>query len=208
MAEEIIELPPAEIPRQITARHVIHSLGEHLAAFLAANNMQGWKQPDTYVLRQDRLADQLLLLSQATGLYIGQYKQLNKQLVKVTRASGAGIKHTVIMDMMARALGYSSYLIAYRCRTVDDFIENVWPSGAAMSLVSLDEAVEGANNRRSAVINRLLDRYRMNKERDKLTNCGGKPHKDGRDPEAIKVMRGERRKRHRLHTFDPISLRD
>ncbi|EPZ4269914.1 hypothetical protein ACXNAO_006897, partial [Pseudomonas aeruginosa] len=64
---EIQELPPEELPKQITARHVTRSLGQHLEAFLAANNLQGWKAEEEYVLRDDRLADQLLLLTQVTG---------------------------------------------------------------------------------------------------------------------------------------------
>ncbi|AJA16804.1 hypothetical protein OFL75_34925 [Pseudomonas aeruginosa] len=203
---EIQELPPEEIPKQITARHVTRSLGQHLEAFLAANNLQGWKAEEEYVLRDDRLADQLLLLTQVTGLYLGQFKRYSTRLLKLARRNGAEIRLTEVQGMVARALGYNSYHVAYKCRSVDDFIDNLWPQGAAMSLVSLDGAVAGMRQQ-SAVIQRLIDRYRFNKERDRMVNAGAKPGGQA-DPKMAKKMQGERRRRHSLHRSDGIKLRD
>lgn len=184
---EIQELPPEEIPKQITARHVTRSLGQHLEAFLASNNLQGWKAEEEYVLRDDRLADQLLLLTQVTGLYLGQFKRYSTRLLKLARRNGAEIRLTEVQGMVARALGYNSYHVAYKCRSVDDFIDNLWPQGAAMSLVSLDGAVAGMRQQ-SAVIQRLIDRYRFNKERDRMVNAGAKPGGQA-DPKMAKRCR-------------------
>ena len=67
---EYIEIPPQEPAKQITARHVAHHLGEHLAGFLAANNLSSWAAEDDHVLREDRLSDQILMVSQCTGLSV------------------------------------------------------------------------------------------------------------------------------------------
>lgn len=73
-------------------------------------------------------------------------------------------------EMLAHALGYSSWNFAYKCRTIDDFIENTWPLGGAISLVSFDEqAIEKIN--KTTVSARMAQRYRLNKIRDKLDRC-------------------------------------
>lgn len=185
---EVTELPPAELPKHVTARHVINGLGEHYAAFLAANNLTGWQVAEDYVLRDDRLADQLLLISQSTGLYVLRLKRIAKYLTKVARANGAEIKLTNVQEMLARALGYSGYHIAVHCRTVDDFIENIWPAGAAMSLTTLNEEARTSVN--SELMDRLSERIEFNRKRDLLQS-------QIEDPISAKKLKIEHKKRDR-----------
>lgn len=166
---DITILPPEDAPPQLTARYVIGSLGEHWAAFLAANNISGWVQDDEYVLRDDRIADLLLTISATTGLYMGQFKRMASRLSTLSKDSGNQIPLTAINEIVAKALGYYSYNFAYKCRTTDDFIENVWPTGEALSLTELD-AEAAAVGRHLQTRSRLLDRLKMNIARDRLAN--------------------------------------
>lgn len=188
---EYIEVPPQEPAKQMTARYVAHHLGEHLAGFLAANNLSSWAPEDDHVLREDRLSDQILLVSQCTGLSVDRFRRLAKKLKKLGRENGGELTLTAAKHMLAHALGYSSCQLAMQCRTVDEFIENIWPKGAAMSLVSLDKAVDGADV--SPDLLRLLnDRIQFNQKRDQtLTETTAAAPKIG------KKMRLERRERQR-----------
>lgn len=184
---DIVVIPADELPRHLTARHVVQGLGEHLDAFLAANNMSGWKAEDEYILRDDRVADQLLLVSQATGLYVTRLKRIAKSLTRIGRANGADLKISNVQEMLARALGYNGYHIAYHCRTVDDFIENIWPMGAAMSLDTLNrngECLDANPNLRD----RLLERMQFNRQRDHLLRSND-------DPVVGKALKRERKVR-------------
>ncbi|EPG8944069.1 hypothetical protein L4Z64_001476 [Pseudomonas aeruginosa] len=186
---EIIEVPPQELPKQITAKHVAHSLGEHLEAFLAANNMTGWQHEEDYVLRDDRLGDQLLLISQSTGLSVALIKRMAKRLKKLGQANGAELKLSAVQEMLAHALGYRNFKLALVCRTVDDFIENIWPMGAAMSLESLNK--EGEDIQMNPALRQLLkERIRFNRQRDSALN-----DVIAEDPKRGRQMKKERLKR-------------
>ena len=188
---EYVEVPPQESAKQITARHVAHHLGEHLAGFLAANNLSNWAPEDDHVLREDRLSDQILLVSQCTGLSVDRFRRLAKKLKKLGHENGGELTLTAAKHMLAHALGYSSYQLAMQCRTVDEFIENIWPKGAAMSLVSLEKAVDGAHVCHDLLI-LLKDRIQFNQKRDQaLTETTAAAPKIG------KKMRQERRERQR-----------
>ena len=56
----IVLYAPQEIPKTITARVAISRLGEHLQAFLNANNISKWTTDEDYVLKDDKLADVLV----------------------------------------------------------------------------------------------------------------------------------------------------
>ena len=162
----IIELPPQDVPQQLTARAAVVHLGEHFESFLAANNLRGWYPDANYVFRDDRLADRFVLIALSPGLFLYRCKITNKKLRKIASASGSTINCAAMYEMLAHALGYSSWYFAYKCRTVDDFIENTWPLGGAISLASFDEqAIEKIN--RTSVDARMAERYRFNKIRDK-----------------------------------------
>lgn len=166
---EIIVLPPAAAPTQLTARYVSQSLGEHWTAFLAANNMAGWVRDDDYILRDDRIGDLLLTISATTGLYLGQFKHMASAISALSKESGSKIQLSAVNEIVAKALGYYSYNFAYKCRTTDDFIENVWPTGAALSLTELD--IEAGDVRQHLYTkNRLMDRLKMNISRDRRAN--------------------------------------
>lgn len=188
---EPVEILPQEPPKQITARHVAHHLGEHLTGFLAANNMSGWVAKEDYVLRDDRLSDQILLVSQSTGLSVDRFRRIAKKLKKLGQAHGADLTLTGAKYMLAHALGYSSPQMAMQCRTVDEFIENIWPKGAAMSLVSLSDAVDGPHVN-PELLALLKDRIQFNQKRDATVAIT-----TSADPKAGKKMRLERRERQR-----------
>ena len=174
---EIIVLPPAAAPTQLTARYVSQSLGEHWTAFLAANNLAGWVQDDDYILRNDRIGDLLLKISATTGLYLGQYKLMAGTLTALTKDSGSKIQISAVNDIIAKALGYSCYYFALKCRTTDDFIENVWPSGAALSLTELD--ANAGQNRQTTL--RLMERYKVNFAGDRLANLDSSRKRGSRE---------------------------
>lgn len=93
--------------------------------------------------------------------------------------------------MLAHALGYSSYQLAMQCRTVDEFIKNIWPKGAAMSLVSLDKAVDGLHVNPN-LLTLLKERIQFNQKRDQaLTETMAAAPKVGKE------MKQERRERQR-----------
>lgn len=162
----IIDLPPQGVPKQLTARAAVVHLGEHFESFLAANNLHGWYPDAKYVFRDDRLADRFVLIALSPGLFLNRCRITNKRLRKIASASGSKIKCGAMYEMLAHALGYSSWYFAYKCRTVDDFIENTWPLGGTISLLSFDEqAIEKIN--RTSVGARMVERYRFNKIRDK-----------------------------------------
>lgn len=191
---EITMLPQDEVPKQITARGVIDTLGEHWVAFLAANNMSGWAADDAYVLRDDRFADVLLAISATPGLFVGQVKRQASKLKKLSESAGTKVPITRVNEMIAKALGYSTYQFAYKCRTVDDFIQNVWPVGSAMSLTELD-AQSNSQLRYSGVFNDLLDRCRFNLERDRIAKEPG-----------LERLRREKRRREKMTRHQPLSL--
>lgn len=162
----IIELPPQDVPHQLTARAAVEHLGEHFESFLAANNLHGWYPDADYVFRNDRLADRFVLIALSPGLLLYRCRITNKKLRKIANASGATIRCGAMYEMLAHALGYSHWYYAYKCRTVDDFIENTWPLGGAISMASFDEqAIEKIN--KTSVNARMAERYRFNKIRDK-----------------------------------------
>lgn len=188
---ECILVPPQEPAKQMTARYVAHHLGEHLAGFLAANNLSSWAPDEDYVLREDRLSDQILMVSQCTGLSVDGLRRLAKKLKKLVQENGGELTLTAAKQMLAHALGYSSLQLAMQCRTVDEFIENIWPQGAAMSLVSLDKAVDGAQIS-PGLLALLKDRIQFNQKRDQAL-----AETTAAAPKIGKKMRLERRERQR-----------
>ncbi|KZN20528.1 MULTISPECIES: hypothetical protein [Pseudomonas] len=207
---EITQLPPQEPPKQITARFVINTLGEHWVAFLAANNMSGWTAEEEYVLRDDRFADVLLMIASSTGMYLGQLKRSGKQLRNLAAATENHVGLSKIYDMISKALGYSGYAIAYKCRTVDDFIENVWPLGAAMSLVTLDSEVRTGMSD-SQVIKMLRDRHTFNQQRDGQASAmlaDAKTKAQRREPANLNELKQEKKRKLRRNMFGPISSRE
>jgi hypothetical protein len=174
---EIIELQPQEAPKTLTARHAIETLGEHYTAFLAANNLSGWKPAEDYVLRDDRLADVLVEISLSTGMYLGHFKRVASRLRILTVQADSKIKQRAVLEMIAKALGYPSYLLAKRCRSPEDFIENLWPVGASISLHAL-EFERGAVVGDPLTSRRLLQHYRFNEQRDRLPRAAREGQKE------------------------------
>lgn len=207
---EITQLPPQEPPKQITARFVISNLGEHWVAFLAANNMSGWTAEEEYVLRDDRFADVLLMVASSKGMYLGQLKRYGKRLQKLAATTENHVGLSKVYDMIAKALGYSGYAIAYKCRTVDDFIENIWPLGAAMSLVTLDSEVR-SGKADGQVIKMLRDRYIFNQQRDRQASdmmTDAKTAAQRGEPQNLHEVKQEKMRKKRRNQYGPLSSRE
>ena len=160
-----VQYAPQEVDKQLTAKNVSDSLGQHFFAFLAANCISGWSEPDSYILRDDRISDSLLMISCCSGLYVGQIKFNAKRMRRLAKASGVNLRLSDSYEMLARALGYRYYHDAYKCRSVDNFVENIWPEGAAVGLDALELEARGCGAD-SKLISHLKERYRYNMIRD------------------------------------------
>ncbi|KPC17117.1 Uncharacterized protein AC499_1278 [Pseudomonas amygdali pv. lachrymans] len=161
---------------------------------MAANNLQGWAEDEAYVLRLDRLADVLLMLSASTGLYVGQVKRYARRISKLSDAGGSKIKRAKALDFVVKALGYYSYDVAYRCRGADDFIQNFWPHGSAMSLRSLEKSVDQIHSN-DRIIGILLHNYQRNLEQDLKLNREELILKDSSQKHTQKYLQIETLKR-------------
>lgn len=159
--------PPQEIERQLTAKNVFDSLGAHFFAFLVANNISSRSECDSYVLRWGRISDSLIMISCCTGLYVGQVKFQARRVRQLAKASGVNLRLCDSYEMLARALGCRSYHDAYKCRSVDNFIESIWPEGAAVGLNALELDARGCGAD-SKLISNLKERYRYNMIRGKI----------------------------------------
>lgn len=202
-----VQYPPQEANKQLTAKSVSESLGEHLCAFLAANCISGWAEPDSYILRDDRISDSLLMISCCTGLYVGQIKFRAKCMRRLAKASGVHVKLSESYEILARALGYRNYHDAYKCRSVDNFVENIWPDGAAVGLNALELETRGSGND-SKLISHLKERYRFNMIRDKLFSPKIKSAAtSSKESLRIKEARREARRKQNRYATKPIENR-
>lgn len=202
-----VQYPPQEANKQLTAKSVSESLGEHLCAFLAANCISGWSEPDSYILRNDRISDSLLMISCCTGLYVGQIKFRAKCMRRLAKASGVHIKLSDSYEILARALGYRNYHDAYKCRSVDNFVENIWPDGSAVGLnaLALDARGRGTD---SKLISHLKERYRFNMIRDKIFSTKVQSAATtSKESLRIKESRREARSKQNRYATKPIENR-
>ncbi|MBX6690043.1 hypothetical protein I8746_10555 [Pseudomonas sp. USTB-Z] len=65
---------PQPVAKQLTAKVAMVHLGDHFDAFLNANNISSWAQDESYLLRDDNVADVLILLGTTKGMTVGQLK--------------------------------------------------------------------------------------------------------------------------------------
>lgn len=202
-----VQYAPQEANKQLTAKSVSESLGEHLCAFLAVNCISGWSEPDSYILRNDRISDSLLMISCCTGLYVGQIKFRAKCMRRLAKASGVHIKLSDSYEILARALGYRNYHDAYKCRSVDNFVENIWPDGAAVGLNALELETRGRGTD-SKLISHLKERYRFNMIRDKIFSPKVQSAATtSKESLRIKESRREARRKQNRYATKPIENR-
>lgn len=165
---EIMTLPPQEAPKQLTARQVCESLGEHYEAFLAANNIKGWIIDD-HVLDNSHISDVLFRISASTGLYVGRLSNEGGHLRKLAKEAGNDAPLHFWMNCAARALGYPSYHLAHSCRRENGFVENLWPEGALMNPDDFGEELPRDKEHRR-IVQTMNMNYRANKLRDRQYN--------------------------------------
>ena len=161
--------PAQEVDIPLTAKVAIVNLGDHLQAFLNANNISSWAPVDDYILREDRLADVLVFLGTAKGMSIAQIKYRAKKLLKLVRASGNPMKLSFAYNLVANCLGYKAYRLAYMCRSIDHYVENLWPLDMINNghLFNEGELLTWPSSSTSVM---LPERMQFNKHRDDLFN--------------------------------------
>lgn len=131
---EVTELPPQPNLPKLTARHVIKTLGEHRVAFLAANNLTWCKMDDDeYVLRDDRIADILLMVACTKGMHYQHIKDFGWKIRRLAKDRPVDLPLTAAIDLVAKALGYNHATLANVCRDEDSFVENLWGHGVIIT---------------------------------------------------------------------------
>lgn len=200
---QITLLPPQEAVKQLTARYVINTLGEHATAFMNANNINGFLVDDDYVLRDDRIIDLLMMLSCTTGLHAQHLKDFGWKLRRLIKCTGAKISVIAAYDLAARALGYHCYSLAHKCRHHDDFIDNLWKYGAVINDQILDSEDRTVFKKNQRAFEALRHRRVRNRQRDSI-----RPKAKPGESEAIKLRRRDVRKaRMELQRSMPIIYR-
>lgn len=161
-------------PQQLTARHCIDNLAEHWSAFQAVHNLNGWEPDAAYVLRTDRIADILLRTSSRKHMSLKRIKETATTLKKLSAKADGKIKNTECLDMVAKALGYASYDLAYRCRSVDHVVDNAWGTERFLGLMNVQKDVSSLD--RKAMISKLYaERIEFNDHRDNKVRHSGSP---------------------------------
>lgn len=161
--------PAQEAEKPPTAKAAIVHLGDHLQAFLNANNISNWAPTDDYVLREDRLADVLVCLGTAKGMSIAQMKYRAKKLLKLARAYGNPMKLSFAYDLVANCLGYKAFRLAHMCRSIDHHVENLWPLDMIKNGQLFNEG-KLLTWPSSSTSEMLRERMQFNKHRDTLYN--------------------------------------
>lgn len=161
--------PAQEVEKPLTAKVAIVHLGDHLQAFLNANNISSWAPTNDYILREDRVADVLVCLGTAKGMSIAQIKYRAKKLLKLVRADGNPMKLSFAYDLVANCLGYKAFRLAHVCRSIDHYVENLWPLDV-MSNGRLFNEGELLAWPSSSTSEMLRERMQFNKNRDGLYN--------------------------------------
>lgn len=159
--------PPQECDNILTARVAIAHLGDHLQAFLNANNISSWAPSDDYILREDRVADILVCLGTSKGMTIAQIKYRAKKLIKVVRSTGGSMKLSFAYSLIANCLGFSDYKFAYKYRSIDHYVENLWPLGMLIN-GCLFKDMDFASWPSSSVSARMRENLRFNETRDRV----------------------------------------
>lgn len=129
---KIIEIPPEPDEQQLTARAPTESLGDHRELFLLFNNRGAWASEEQYNFSFDLLSDRLIRLGAGRGCYLQSMKRDAGNIRRQFKKLGIRVKVHHIYTALAGALGYSSYKLARNCRTVDDYIDNLWPPGTTL----------------------------------------------------------------------------
>ena len=198
--------PAQEAEKPLTARVAIVQLGDHLQAFLNSNNISSWAPTDDYILREDRLADVLVCLGTAKGMSIAQIKYRAKKLLKLVRAYGNPMKLSFAYDLVANCLGYKAFRLAHMCRSIDHYVENLWPLDVINNGRLFNEGAFLAWPS-SSTSEMLRERMQFNKQRDSLYNDIKKRSKIERTKKESEYLQTRNRALAR-RANQPIETRD
>jgi hypothetical protein len=116
----IIQLPPQPNPKLISAYHRPENLEEHLTAFLATNNAQGFEPLSDGTVAP--LADLLWDIGQKFGLYKSSLSDYARMVRRVTRGR---IRYQMAIELISRLYGYFTYYDALRMMEPDGMIKNL-----------------------------------------------------------------------------------
>ncbi len=144
-------------------------MGEHLQAFLNANNIANWTPDEDYVLRDDKLADVLVTIGAAKGMTIAQMKYQARKVRKLAKAGGAIMKLNHAYSMVANCLGYRDFRTSFMCRSVDHYVDNLWLTGVLLrdGLLASERPETWPSSR---ITDELRARMRFNKIRSNIIN--------------------------------------
>ncbi|WP_288440961.1 hypothetical protein [uncultured Pseudomonas sp.] len=202
----IVLYAPQEIPKTLTARVAISHLGEHLRAFLNANNISNWAPDEEYVLRDDKLADVLVTLGTAKGMTIAQMKYQAKKVLKLAKAGGAKIQLGHSYSMVANCLGYRDFRTSLQCRSVDNYVDNLWLTGVLLrdGLLASERPESWPSSR---ITDELRARMRFNKTRSNIVNQIKKRGRKARSQKEQEFLEAKRKEISKRATA-PIESRD
>lgn len=135
---EVTVLPPQVSFPQLTAKHVIKTLGEHRTAFMNANNLSGYVDDD-YVLREDKVADLLTMIGCTKGMTWQQVKDFGWKIKQLTKDSKSKLSLVACIDLVSKALGYNGQALAQVCQNREGFVENLWGEGIVVDMKMFEQ---------------------------------------------------------------------
>lgn len=174
----IIQLPPEPDKHQLTAKAPIRRLADHKEFFLLFNNRNSWLSEAQYQYNYNLLSDRLLKLSASKGCSLKSLKADAKYLKREFKRAGAVIKLHFIHTALSGALGYGSYPLAHDCRTVDDYIENLWPADVVLGKEFMDGRLHMEVWPSTKLLNTLKPRILFNSEHDKIAKMNARDLKE------------------------------
>ena len=98
---------------------------------------------------------------------IAQIKYRAKKLIKVVRSTGGSMKLSFAYSLIANCLGFSDYKFAYKYRSIDHYVENLWPLGMLIN-GCLFKDMDFASWPSSSVSARMRENLRFNETRDRV----------------------------------------
>lgn len=187
-----IQFPPEPDEKQLTAKAPIRHLAEHKEFFLIFNNKNSWLNEEQYQFNYNLMSDRLLKLSTSKGCSLKNLKVDAKNLKRTFKKAGAIIKLSGIYTALAGALGYSSYQLARNCRTVDEYIENLWPADVVLGKEFMEGRLHMEVWPSTKLLNKLKPRILFNSKRDKIAKMNARDLKEMQRKQYVRAYREKR----------------
>ena len=93
---------------------------------------------------------------------------------------------------MADALGYSSYQLARNCRTVDEYIENLWSADVVLGKEFMEGRLDMEVWPSTKLLNKLNSRILFNSKRDKIAKMNARDLKEMQRKQYVRAYREKR----------------